>query len=209
MLFPIRVRTFVTTAIVVGSVAAFVAPTAAAAAAPKTQGVGSVTCSAKGKVTFNPPLTTAGTGGTMEKIKIAVKLSSCSGTGDGATIVGGSTKTLSVVASDDATKCSAVPDWELSMLAVTTRWKASTGSPQLANTQDGFNLTSISANPVTWNYSPAYPGTTGSFSGDDASAQFVLQQTQAEIDAACASPAGLATLKITNASTLAWALPAS
>src|ERR1700687_1245500 len=95
-------------------------------AASPINGTGTVTCGIKGTIKFNPALKTGGT--TPETVSIAVSLSGCSGTGNGADGV----KATSAGSENTANNnCASLAGTMSNTLTTTTKWTVGAGKPKL------------------------------------------------------------------------------
>ena len=147
---------------------------AGAASAGGVAGTGSVgTCAFTGKAKIKPALIIGGTE-TPVTTKVAGKLGAktkakiaCSGgTGDGATVVGGTVK--GVINSTGTNDCLALATVGLASFPVTIKWNVTKGSPKLF--------------PTTWNVAATPPGAIN-LAGPGGSIQITLTGTGAATDA--------------------------
>jgi hypothetical protein len=163
------------TALLVGSAGADVA-------VPVT-GVGTGSCHAAGRVTFNPPLATGGTA-TSETISLRANLVHCTGTGDAVTVRRGTATATVTLATND---CAALAALTSGSLSTTVVWKTTMGSPALVSSTVTFTSgtmgTTASGKPTL---SLVGSTTAGSFSGDPAAANVVVSQSLTAIGNACA-----------------------
>jgi len=178
----IKIRTV---SLVIGAALA----TSAAVAAPvgavtPINGVGTVSCLVKGSVTYVPPLIAGGTVSTT--ITLSTTEFSCTGTGNGANVTGGSSKTSHVSSTNDCATVLTAP-FQTSQGAL--KWKVlAHTTPLNASTIQFTSGSSSLGPPITTDSSGS--STAGSFNGDTATAHAQIKQTLAQITAACTPPKG-------------------
>jgi hypothetical protein len=133
-------------------------------------GTGTLHCTAYGKVTFAPALTSGGTSSTT--VKVTATLKSCTGSGSGATVKGGSVKgTITGTPSGNCTVTQMSTTGTL-----TAKYTVTTGSPPLSPSTLSFNTVQAVAGPPVSAQIDGAP-TSGSFVGDGSFLSINIKQT--------------------------------
>ena len=165
----------------------------ATAVVPPVVGTGTVSCQVAGSISFNPPLVVGGTAPTT--VTFTTALSLCTGTGDGATVLGGSTKVVRTIAAND---CLAVPDVSNSSRSGTIKWRVPIGTPKLAPTDVTLTSGSLSQGPpITVDGSGS--ATSGSFSGGAIVTHVQITEKAATLVSKCISLTGLKAIHFVRA----------
>ncbi len=165
----------------------------AAPAGAVTTGVGTGVCHIGGKLVFNPPLTPGGT--QTDTVTLSYGLTNCSnGTGDAATITGGSGGGTFTTPNNDCTKLSGTNTY---VIKTKTNWTVKAGSPALAPTISKLTKEVGSANSAgVASFKATGKVTSGSFTGDLVTAKAVIQESESNIIQQCSSAQGLSVLHI-------------
>ena len=176
---------------------AMAAPLGASTPLPKA--VGTISCSVKGSLTFLPALAAGGT--TPTKVTLSTTEFGCTGTGDAANIIGGSSKTSQTVGTNDCQTVLTAPfqqsqgllKWKVALL--TQKWAASTIQfTSGSKSGDGVSTPFTTDSSGSAIDDPAIT-TDGSFAGDIATAHAQIKQTLAQITAKCVATDPLKQLK--------------
>lgn len=163
-----------------------------ASAKGKVNGTGTVTCTTiSGTIKFNPALKTTGPF-TTEQASIAVKIGGCSG-GTPNPTKGIVKENLNPGTSND---CTSLATSAAEMLSVKWAGKLNPSVTAFSGYTTGTNG-SGDAGFILPN-SGGTGTTTGSFAGSGAHAAAYSNMTEAQILAACGSPSGLKSLKVTS-----------
>ncbi len=158
-----------------------------ASASPDVSGPGNESCSkVTGTVNFDPPLVNGATS-TSEMALVHLTISDCTASGGAATPTKGNAALELPLATNDCTKVattSTVPT------SIAVAWSPSTVGVSQVNFS-GFTPTESTDTSFRL----------GSSSSTSTHAQFTLSKTTAQLKAACASAAGLASVGLTTGST--------
>ena len=147
----------------------------ASAGAP-INGTGTLACSASGSAKIKPALTMAGSGPSATSVKAT--LSSCAGTGDGATIASGSAKGGST---STTSTCTGLASGTTNM-TLTTKWK---GSVKLNATTVSYTTLTPDLTGTNVAFSLGGSVTAGSFNGEAVVTAATTGSTVADFLAAC------------------------
>ena len=168
----------------------------AGAAAP-INGSGKVRCTVVGTVKYSPPLKATSTGPSTTTLKTTLTCGKPGSTGDGAHLASGKNLTKSNNATNDCTSVLQPPTPQPG--TGTVKWKVASGSKQNASS---ITLTRTGGTTTpTITVDSSGPVNSGSYHGETATSHAVIQETQAQIVAACTGK-GLKILHITTGSTL-------
>lgn len=166
-----------TLALVFGGMATGIGAGVAQAAAPPVNATGTANCSVTGKIKASPALAIPGTGA-PSVLTTKVTITGCTGTSG---VLSGKGTFTSNVPTDN---CTALATTNPLSASGTIKWK---GAVKLNPSTVTFsNSSSTVADPITTNSPGAGTSTiTGSFSGQQAIAQYVLDTHVADLTAAC------------------------
>jgi hypothetical protein len=175
----LKIRTL---SLVAGVALAAGATVSAGASTPLPNAVGTIHCTVKGALKFNPPLIVGGTAPTV--VTLATTEFGCTGTGDAVNITGGTSKTSRSVDTNDCVTVLTAP-FQTSQGAL--KWKVLLGTQKWAASTIQFTSGSQSGDGVSTPYTTDESGSSigGSFNGDIATAHAQIKQTKAQITAKC------------------------
>ncbi len=174
-------RTLLVTTLVT-AVASMTFVAGAHAVTPPINGSGTVSCALTGSITFSTPLHYPGTGATPT-YTLRTSLKTCSGTGNGANILGGSTMVQGTLPTND---CLAL---ESALGSITSssgplKWRVQPYTPKLAPSTIALTTgTGTQGPPITIDTTGS--ATAGSFAGDTAASHIVIKQTYTQLATSC------------------------
>ncbi len=176
-------RTLVTVALA----AVFAMTAAPAGAVTPVAGVGTVGCHVGGGFTFKPALVAGGTVATTVTFHTALK--TCTGTGDAVNVIGGTSKVVKSLPTNDCQTVLQSADASQPQSGV-LKWRVLRGTTPLVPSTITFTSgTADTGPPITADATGS--STAGSFLGDAATAHLQLKQTVSTITARCLSTTGL------------------
>lgn len=187
----------------VAGVALVAGASVAGASTPLPNATGTIHCSVKGSVKYNPPLHSyAAPDTTPTLVTLTTTEYGCTATGTGTNITGGGSKTSHTVNSND---CLTVLTAPFVASSGTLKWKVVSHTQKWASSTISF--TSGSSSPTDPpSTDQAGSSTAGSYNGDAATAHAQIKETLAKITAKCTAGQvdplkGLKSLTITTGST--------
>jgi len=172
----------------------------AGAVVPPPHAVGTISCSVKGALKFVPALVAGGT--TPTTVTLATTEFGCTGTGDAANIIGGTSKTSHVEPTNDCVSVLTTPSSGTGQGLL--KWKVLLGTQKWASSTIQFTAASLGGDGMTTPFTIDSSGsaiddpvnaTDGSFTGDIATAHAQIKNTYAQIVAKCTNPDPLKQLK--------------
>jgi len=170
-----------------------------AGAATSINGSGKVRCTVIGTVKYKPPLKATSSGPSTTTLKTTLSCGNGGSTGDGLHLASGKNLTKTSNATND---CASVltPSGPPQPGTGSVKWKQTTGTAKQNPSSITLTRTGSTQTPqVTVDSSG--PVNSGSYHGETATSHTVIQETSAQIIAACGGK-GLKVLHITTGSTL-------